>query len=466
MEVRVLHKATKDDLFGNGLSSFEINVPEINVRQYLALPFDDLHRYFGTNTPEGVDGDLLVVCGVCYVVDQLVSRSLFGDNWTRELEINIPVEDPDLWNTIAPQLKTALARLTGDKWYISFSLRQAPIYHHRHRSLVRKRLYPASLVSLFSGGLDSLVGAMDFLATQNEPLTLVGHFDLGSRARTDQARLAERLDKEYPWRINLVQARIGRVQNIGRHKGIFGKVQSPALGETTFRSRSIVFLALGLYVARRHSIESPISLVIPENGFISFNPPLTPSRGGACSTKTTDPQFLAQFQAIVRQLGIANKILNPFLGKTKGELIAHARNPHLVGELINSTVSCAHSTRRQGWPRKKVNHCGYCVPCLFRRAALHSVGLDQGSDYGYDVWLGELGLSETIASDLRAVLSWVYDAHYAGRTPERILNRMNIAEELRPTALHVAQAGLDEMTQVIRDKADMRIKRWAGLENL
>lgn len=466
MEIHVIHKTDEQDLFPSGLSSFEINIPEIKVRQYLDLPFDDLHRYFGADTPEGVDGDLLVVCGTCYVVDQLVARSLFADNWTRELGLTIPVENPELWNKAASQLNSTLARLTGDHWHILFSQRHAPIYHHRHRKLNRRQLHPAAAVNLFSGGLDSFIGAVDFLESHDESLTLVGHFDLGSRARIDQANLAKQLDKAYPWRINVVQARIGRVQSIQLHKGIFGNIQNPQNFETTFRSRSIVFLALGLYAARRHSTEFLIPLHIPENGLISFNPPLTPARSGSCSTKTTDPQFLAQFQAVMKQLGIENQISNPFLAKTKGEIVAQAQNQNLVHELFNSTVSCAHPTRRQGWHRKRGYHCGYCVPCLFRRAALHKVGLDDGTDYGYDVWLGELGLTETIASDLRAVLSWIYDAHYAGRTAQYIVNRMSIPEEHQTAALHVVDTGLNEMTQIIRDKADMRIKRWAGLETL
>jgi hypothetical protein len=328
MEVKVELKAGRKQTLPNGMSICEISVPEIGARQYLYLPFDDFHRYFGA--PEGVAGDLLIVAGSCYVVDQLVPRSTFVDNWTRELEMSLPVAEPDRWNVVAPGLSETLTFLTGDLWQLSFHQRHSRIYRHRHRRLRRKRLRPASAICLFSGGLDSLVGAIDFMSKNSEPLALVGHYDLGSTAKKAQANLANKLDEFFPWRFSLIQARVGPVEHITSHSGIHGQVSAPERKESTLRSRSLVFLALGLYVAQQYSLDTVVPLLIPENGLIALNPPLTHSRLGSCSTRTAHPLFLTRFQKITQQLGLKNPIHNPFVDKTKGEVLAHSADPELV----------------------------------------------------------------------------------------------------------------------------------------
>lgn len=47
-----------------------------------------------------------------------------------------------------------------------------------------------------------------------------------------------------------------------------------------------------------------------ENGFIGLNIPLTGGRKGTCSTRTTHPHFLRQFNDILETVGIKNTITN------------------------------------------------------------------------------------------------------------------------------------------------------------
>lgn len=448
-----------DRRLNNDLSVYQVVVPELDVCQVLYLPFDDFHRYF--HAPEDIAADLLVVAGIVYLFDQMVSRSYFPDNWTRELSLNVPVSDVARWKSVADDLSRSLMTLTGDSWQLQFAARDIPIYHGRHRKRRHRPLHDSGAICLFSGGLDSLTGAIDYLTTERHPVTLVGHYDLGSSLASVQVRLAEALEREYG-RLNFIQARVGRLLAIQSHPGTYSEVRNPTKGENTLRSRSIVFLALGLYVARRFGPERP--LLIPENGFIALNPPLTGSRLGSLSTRTTAPLFIEQFQAVVERLGIANPIHNPLLAMSKGEALAQCANTELLHSLTEETVSCAHPTRRAGWYRRQATHCGYCVPCLFRRAALHRLGWDDGRRYGYDVLAGELGLDEEIGADLRAVLAWVHDATNGDRSPQRMVNRMMLPPALSSTAVRVLETGLEEMRTIIHDKASSRLKRWAGLE--
>lgn len=464
MEINITTLPPEEQLLPNGTTVFQVIIPELGVLQYLYLPFDEFHRFF--NAPEGIEADLLIVAGIVYVVDQLVPRSKFSDNWTRYLSLTIPVENSRIWNDVSELLADALQFLTGDRWQLVFYNRQVPIYHYREHRLRTISLQPALTACLFSGGLDSLVGAIDLLEEQDAPVTLISHYDLGSTAKKAQENLANQLQQKYPRRINLIQARVGCASHVHGNQGIFGRVQNPQFKETTFRSRSIVFLALGLYVARQHSTEINVPLIVPENGFIAFNPPLTDARIGSCSTKTTHPVFLNKFQNFIEHLGILNSIRNPLISKSKGMILTHTLNQNLVQELAPRSISCAHPTRRQGWYRRNVTHCGYCVPCLIRRASLHQIRLDEGSDYGFDVWAGELGLLEDIATDLRAILFWIHSATNNDDETQSIVNRMNLPVSDQDTAHQVIQSGLNEMVQIIIDKAEGRIKKWAGLEEL
>ena len=60
------------------------------------------------------------------------------------------------------------------------------------------------------------------------------------------------------------------------------------------RGRSFNFLAmamLGLSVVQRINGNDINKIFIPENGYISLNPPLTRRRIGSLSTRTTHPNF-------------------------------------------------------------------------------------------------------------------------------------------------------------------------------
>jgi hypothetical protein len=76
------------------------------------------------------------------------------------------------------------------------------------------------------------------------------------------------------------------------------------------RSRSLLYLALGLAAAAGFGGATP--LIIPENGWISLNPPLTTNRLGSCSTRTTHPYFLEQLTGLWREVGLINPLVNPY----------------------------------------------------------------------------------------------------------------------------------------------------------
>jgi hypothetical protein len=96
---------------------------------------------------------------------------------------------------------------------------------------------------------------------------------------------------------------------------------------------------------------------------------LDPLRLGSNSTRTTHPYYMARWNDLLGELGIDGEILNPYWDKTKGEMAAGCRNPALLKKLATDSLSCSSPTKGR-WQGLGIEHCGYCLPCLIRRAAL------------------------------------------------------------------------------------------------
>jgi len=94
---------------------------------------------------------------------------------------------------------------------------------------------------------------------------------------------------------------------------------------------------------------------------------------------------------------------------------------------------------------------------------MHKVGLDNGQDYGIDVCSGELELDEDKASDLRAVLNWLYEVRTGAFNPELEAETMALPETARPSAKHILAAGAAEILQFFKDKGQPSILDWAEL---
>src|SRR3546814_2780963 len=101
------------------------------------------------------------------------------DSWTREIRLVVPVSDPARWSAAAPTLKKSLDFLTGDRWTIGFRARPARFATIAQTVPPSLIALPFDSVSLFFGGLDSLIGAIALLEEGATPL-LISHFGAGS----------------------------------------------------------------------------------------------------------------------------------------------------------------------------------------------------------------------------------------------------------------------------------------------
>lgn len=123
-------------------------------------------------------------------------------------------------------------------------------------------------------------------------------------------------------------------------------------------------------------------LYVPENGLIALNVPLDPLRVGALSTRTTHPFYMARVNELLANIGISVALENPYRHMTKGEMIAAVKNQRFLRRSAKDSMSCSAPAkgRFEKLPR---GHCGHCVPCLIRRAAM--IRGFSADDSGYQI---------------------------------------------------------------------------------
>lgn len=298
-----------------------------------------------------------------YTIDQVVSRQINGfQGWSRNFIVNFPVHDLQLWNNVKEDFANYLSFLSGDKWEIIF--RQ----NHETREFElpeNRNLNNFSKVSLFSGGLDSFIGAIDLLTNEEKPF-LVSHYKISERKV--QERLIDGLKEKFGG--NSFDSQKFWVQP--NQKNEFAEK------ENSSRARSFLFITLGIAVA--NCLADDMELVLPENGLISLNIPLTKSRLSSHSTRTTHPYFVDGLNKTFTKLGIKNLIKNPYRFKTKGQMILECLDREFLDQHISETISCSHPENSRYQGREPGLNCGYCVPCIIRQSAENVAG-DISTEY-------------------------------------------------------------------------------------
>jgi hypothetical protein len=366
-----------------------------------------------------------------YAADARVLREESYDRWTRDLVLHLAVSDVRVWQQATPKVVELLQFLTGDKWELRVRA-GAPPRPPADRSLKDGTTGQSiDAVSLLSGGLDSFIGALDAVADGRQ-IVLVSHNAAGPARFSSPAQTAV----------------LGAIEGIARRKipHLKATVSPPSHGsskkaESSQRSRSIMFVGLGVLVASAHSPGTPLS--IAENGFISLNVPLTYGRLGSHSTRTTHPYTLALMGDVISALGIATPILAPYHFMTKGEMLVNCRAQDALMTAIHATSSCARPNDRNADPARSQTHCGYCVPCIVRRAAMSRAGVDDVSQYRYDLHVERRTL---LVSPERRKDLWAFEMALS-----RAEVRANITDVLRSGPIPHVGADADSLVGVYRN---------------
>lgn len=382
--------------------------------------------------PSEIGIDLLVLAAHVHAADTRISRAEQSqDSWTREIRLVVPVSDPARWYAASSTLTKMLNFLTGDRWSIGFRARPPRFAVIAEQSSPSLLSAPYDSLSLFSGGLDSLIGAIDLLEAGATPL-LVSHFGEGATSDA-QGKLLSGLKAHY--KNSLFKQLKVRV--------VFKKrlVEGVNLENST-RGRSFLFFALGVFAGT--GLGRRFSLRVPENGLIALNVPLDPLRLGSNSTRTTHPYYMARWNDLLKELGIDGNIENPYWDKTKGEMVADCKNPGLLKQLAAESLSCSSPTKGR-WKGHGIEHCGYCLPCLIRRAALQAAWGDAGDKTTYTISDLRAHPLDTRESTGKQVRSFQYAIERLRNNPQ--LSRLLIH---KPGSLADETAHLDQLADVYR----------------
>ncbi len=360
-------------------------------------------EHYGLILSESAE-DLLVAAISAYAADASIPRRYAYDRWTRDFKLHLPVSCPAQWQQARPALERLLSFLTGDHWIILLRpLATSTVKGYlvpTQKSLWATLPLRAQRVCLYSGGLDSFIGALDQLA-HGELVVLVGHHGSGQGPTSIAQRSA------------IVALRQRYDADTAPYLRFWVSPPRLAIGvsEITTRGRSILFLALGIAVA---DAVQATQLIVPENGFISLNVPLTPSRIGSFSTRSTHPHLMRLFREVLLALGIHIDLVLPYRFQTKGEMLRGCADQMTLRANIAETMSCAHpGAGRFSGTKEAYQHCGYCLPCLVRRASIDSFMVDPTVYRVEDLCTP---LTPTRRSDLRAC-KLVLDRYHA-QTPQ------------------------------------------------
>lgn len=380
----------RDKRYGSALveSSDDLVILDLTSKRpniALRATIDEKQLYLRTSPGVRDFRDITVMS---YILDTLARRKDGADYWSREFNCSFPVRDAKLWKAHEDSLSRLLATLAGDQYHYDWLSAASIPAHPKHRARIPRSFDAACL---FSGGTDSLLGAHKLLQ-QGKRLVLVGHQSEQATAAA-QKEIFKYLAQLFPKQASLVQFRVAVSK---KEQPLF---PIPEGEEETHRVRSFLFLGLAVAVA---DMAGAHEIYMPENGLIALNPPLDLSRLGTCSTRTAHPRFLRQFLDLSRALGAYSGTLkNPFLYQSKTDML-RSFEPNLKAPLLRS-VSCSRPSRYQD---RHVRHCGYCVPCIYRRAAFAASGLDSASDYAFDVFKQLAGMTETARLDFISLIEF------------------------------------------------------------
>ncbi len=384
----VCNKAKVDEKEANGRLLKELGT--IGHDKNVFINIEDVSKIFLKHlTPRLVD--FLEIASFVYAADaSTLRKGVWKDeqtteSWDRDFRFVISVRDVEFWNQDEVQslLSKTLLFLSDDTYEFTFQklVRDRHIQEYlEFGNNLDWPFYDVDRVLLFSGGLDSLAGAV-VTASEGSKLVLVSHRPVAKLSKR-QINLFSKLQNTFQTPMIHIPVWINKDKKLGR--------------EYTQRTRSFLYCVLGTVVAESLRAKG-ISFF--ENGIVSLNWPIADEVLRARASRTTHPHSLYLFKQLCSLvLEREFEVDNPFIFKTKAEVVALIAE-RKASHLISYTSSCAHSGHFQSKTRW---HCGTCTQCIDRRIAIIDCGLekyDEHTDYVSDVFIGprEKGYQKNMA---------------------------------------------------------------------
>lgn len=327
--------------------------------------------------------DLIEIATYVYCADQAVSRGSgngehFGSEWRRNFTFRIPVRRPDFWSSAAVTsiLAQSLGFLSDDNYHFEFvEIVDAPSIQHYLFSAANAHADRIEEVALFSGGLDSLGGAIRAAIVDGRRIALVTHQSTSKLAKRYGA-LREKMLAKSKHPPMFIPISINKREDLSR--------------EYTQRSRSFLYMSLAATVAQTLGLDR---IRFYENGVVSLNFSPVGQVVGAKATRTTHPRVLRGFSKLLSLVAERPfEVENPFIWKTKTEVVKEILSAG-CGDMIALSTSCAHV-----WDSTNFTpHCGSCSQCIDRRFAILAAkaqDFESEDTYKVKLFVGERDLDE------------------------------------------------------------------------
>lgn len=307
--------------------------------------------------------DLLELAAYVYCADRKISRGskdlVEYHAWARNLLFVVRVRDDEFWNDSKVQkaLSESLKFMTGDEDY-RFIFQGG--HYTPPTDLFDSRDFhiwnPDQLTIIpFSGGLDSLSGAIDSLKVQSaDRVCLVSHQSQPGTVRT-QNQLARALKHSFPDQV--------------RHYKFRCNLTGARAVEESQRSRSFLYTSISCALAYSFGQDR---FSIYENGITSINFSRREDLANARASRTTHPQTLWHLERLFSLIAERDITIDtPFLWHTKADVLKTLCDTSYV-QLLPSSVSCSKTFKRL----HNATHCGGCSQCIDRRIAVYARRLE------------------------------------------------------------------------------------------
>lgn len=318
--------------------------------------------------------DLLEIAAYVFAADRKLLRgskdAVEYHSWSRKIHFIIKVRDFGFWNRdeVKSLLSDTLEFMSGDK-QIEFNFQAGhttdPVDLFDQDGF-QIDIKDNNEIVLFSGGLDSLVGAAESLA-HSKSVCLVSHQSGQPSTMQTQNRLAEVLNTRFP--------------NMVKHYKFNCSLTGVHAKDENQRTRAFLYSSIAFALATAFE-ENSISVF--ENGVTSLNLSRRQDLINARSSRTTHPKTLSLLSKLLSQI-MEKKfyIRTPYLFNTKTDVVAKLGELKMQS-LVPSSVSCSHTSQRL----ENCTHCGTCYQCIDRRFALRAAGLSNDENinlYNIDI---------------------------------------------------------------------------------
>lgn len=332
--------------------------------------------------PDAWARDLLMMVNAAFVADRMARYPDTAD-LQREIQMDVPLAAPHIWRERPLELlETILGYLSGDVWRVT--VREGSVFHPTTQQQFHAR-WRAREVALFSGGVDSTAGAAQIATRPGSPALFVSYHHQATDGL--QAHLLERIEKQ------VAKRPLYRCKVESRLRSATGSSD-----DSQHRTRGLRFIGTGVYLAAAHGVGR---LVVPENGQLALNPPLTPTRGGAWSTRSVHPTVVRLINELIASVGGAVNVVNPLMDFTKGEVCRLALECGLTEADLLLTNSCS----RPASNLEGATHCGACFACLVRRSGFVAAGISDSTAYRHN--FGDNPINGALDENLRAISTWL-----------------------------------------------------------